>query len=338
MQIGPGQKPRPFVAAPVPDRPVPEPDADLPARPEVRPATLALGPQDLSPLTRPPVPPERNAPPPMPPARPPDRDKIQAALFGGKPKPFADAMPLPVEPAAPVAAAPFDAAFASGTATTARTPAWDRQPAGGAWGGPPAPTSQPVDWSGPAQSAPLAGLPEPSATSPSDGFGFPLGAPQVSPQALSPRQPSVAMPDRPAPLLMDVTPLALGLETAGGYVQHLVNRNAPIPTEKTRVFSTARDDQTDVEVRICQGDSNLYKDNQALGAITLTGLRKARRGEIRIEVTFMIDASGILDVKATDLDTRRAQALRIALRGGIDQAEVDQMRQRQERELFPAQR
>ena len=89
-------------------------------------------------------------------------------------------------------------------------------------------------------------------------------------------------------------------------------------------------------MRICQGDSNVYNDNQALGAIALTGLRKARRGEIRIEVTFMIDASGILDVKATDLDTRRAQALRIALRGGIDQGEVDQMRKRQE-QMFPAQ-
>jgi molecular chaperone DnaK len=289
IQIATGPKPKPVVAAPSLEAPVRQPTPDVPVRkpaPEPRPSTLSLEANDLAPASRPP-PPERHAPP-VPPPRAPDRDKIHAALFGGKPKPaFADALPLPPDP------------------------------------------------------GPLQGLPEPAsipATTPSAGFGFPMGAPQVSPQALSPRQPSVAMPDRPAPLLMDVTPLALGLETAGGYVQHLVNRNAPIPTEKTRVFSTARDDQTEVEVRICQGDSNVYKDNQALGAITLTALRKARRGEIRIEVTFMIDASGILDVKATDLDTRHVQALRVALRGGIDQAEVDQMRQRQERELFPAQR
>jgi molecular chaperone DnaK len=133
---------------------------------------------------------------------------------------------------------------------------------------------------------------------------------------------------------MDVTPLALGLETVGGYVQQLVARNAPIPTEKTRVFSTGKDEQTEVEVRICQGDSNVYQQNQALGAVTLSGLRKALRGVVRIEVTFMIDASGILDVKATDLDTKRVQNIRIALKGGVGDTEVEAMRQRQA-QFFP---
>ncbi len=291
MQIGTGNQARPL--APAPDPIVPDVLAALPPPREARPGpmTLDLGPDDVASAT-PPVPPApppapppaaRPGPPPVPPQRTPDRQKIQAALFGGKPNPFAEAMPLSE---ARAAAPTFE-------------PAWD---------------DAPVD----------------------SGFGDRAFAPEISPTALAPRQPSVTMPDRAPPLLMDVTPLALGLETAGGYVQHVVNRNAPIPTEKTRVFSTARDDQTEVEVRICQGDSNVYRDNQELGAIALTGLRRAPRGELRIEVTFMIDASGILDVKATDLDTRREQALRIALRGGVDQDEVDQMRERQERDLFPA--
>ena len=184
----------------------------------------------------------------------------------------------------------------------------------------------------PEQPAPLGG---PTGVAPA-GLAPALPAPEAapSPQAVAPRQPVVTMPHRPAPLLMDVTPLSLGLETAGGYVQQLVGRNAPIPTEKTRVFSTGKDDQTEVEVRICQGDSNVFQQNQPLGAVTLGSLRKARRGEIRIEVTFMIDASGILDVKATDLDTKRVQAIRIALTGGASEAEVEAMRQRQA-QLFP---
>jgi len=179
----------------------------------------------------------------------------------------------------------------------------------------------------PPAAAPLGGVFAPSNA-------LPVPEMAVSPQALAPRQPVVAMPDRPAPLLMDVTPLSLGLETVGGFVQQLVARNAPIPTEKTRVFSTGKDEQTEVEVRICQGDSNVFAQNQALGAVSLSQLRKARRGDVRIEVTFMIDASGILDVKATDLDTKRVQAIRIALKGGASDAEVDAMRARQA-QLFP---
>lgn len=176
-------------------------------------------------------------------------------------------------------------------------------------------------------------LPPPEATPLAPAYpqtnALPLPDMSPSPQANAPRQPTISMADRPAPLLMDVTPLSLGLETVGGFVQQLVARNAPIPTEKTRVFSTGKDDQSEVEVRICQGDSNVFKDNQELGRITLSGLRKVLRGVIRIEVTFMIDASGILDVKATDLDTKRVQTIRVALKGGVGDAEVDAMRQRQ---------
>ena len=183
---------------------------------------------------------------------------------------------------------------------------------------------------------PLPSAPEPSwanfampSLPPPEAISLMPTESMPSPQALAPRQPVVAMPDRPAPLLMDVTPLALGLETAGGYVQQIVGRNAPIPTEKTRVFSTGKDAQTAVEVRICQGDASTFSENQALGAITLTNLRSAKRGEIRIEVTFMIDASGILDVKATDLDTKHAQSIRVSLKGGVADAEIAAMKARQ---------
>jgi molecular chaperone DnaK len=158
----------------------------------------------------------------------------------------------------------------------------------------------------------------------------PQPAPQPAPQQLAPRQPVVSMPQRAAPLLMDVTPLSLGIETAGGYCQQIVHRNAPIPTESSRVFATARDGQTEVELKICQGESNRFDENQALGVLMIGPLRQAKRGDVRIEITFMIDQNGILDVKATDMDAQRAQAIRIALRGGVDVAEVDAMRQRQE--------
>jgi molecular chaperone DnaK len=201
-----------------------------------------------------------------------------------------------------------------------------------------APAADPASSPGMSWSDFAVSIPPPASAPLSPGFGpsnaLPVPSASPSPQAVAPRAPVVAMPDRPAPLLMDVTPLSLGLETVGGFVQQLVARNAPIPTEKTRVFSTGKDEQTEVEVRICQGDSNVFTQNQPLGAVSLTQLRKARRGEVRIEVTFMIDASGILDVKATDLDTKRVQAIRIALKGGASDAEVEAMRQRQA-QLFP---
>ncbi|MEM9074707.1 MAG: Hsp70 family protein [Myxococcota bacterium] len=144
-------------------------------------------------------------------------------------------------------------------------------------------------------------------------------------------QPVLSMPDRPAPLLMDVTPHSLGIETAGGYCQHLIRRNAPIPTEQARVFSTASDGQDSVVVRICQGEERAYAENQALGEIELRGLRSAPRGSVRIDVTFILDASGVLAVKAVDADTGQAQSIQINLKGGADDAAIEEMRARQQR-------
>ena len=175
--------------------------------------------------------------------------------------------------------------------------------------------------------------PPPAPAPPMMALGAPLvgaAVPIALTAAPAPRQASVPMSGRPAPLLMDVTPLSLGIETAGGFCQPIVQRNAPIPTEKSRVFATARDGQTEVELRVCQGEANRFDENQALGSLMIGPLRQAKRGEVRIEITFMIDQNGILDVKAVDMDARREQAIRISLKGGVDMAEVNAMRARQE--------
>ena len=142
--------------------------------------------------------------------------------------------------------------------------------------------------------------------------------------------PVVQMADRPPPLLMDVTPHSLGIETVGGYAERIIKRNAPIPIEQTRIFTTAQDDQEIVRVTVCQGESRRFSDNQPLGEIELSGLRRARRGEVRIEVTFMIDANGTLDVKATDVATGKRESIRINLLGGFDEEAMSDMRARQE--------
>ncbi len=168
----------------------------------------------------------------------------------------------------------------------------------------------------------------------------PVAAPEPPPQPEPPAPPVVPvgaspavleMPDRPPPLLMDVTPHSLGLETAGGYTLHLIRRNAPIPSEQSRVFTTAADMQDSVQISICQGEERAFKNNQQLGQIELSGLRAAPRGAVSIEVTFLIDASGTLNVKAVDTDTGHAQDIKINLLGGADEDEIERMRQRQSR-------
>jgi hypothetical protein len=132
------------------------------------------------------------------------------------------------------------------------------------------------------------------------------------------------------PLLMDVTPRALGIETVGGWCEHVIRRNAPIPVEQTRFFTTAADGQTSVRVSVCQGESRTFTDNQRLGAVELTGLAPAPRGEAKILVTFMLDANGTLDVKAVDAATGRSQQIRVQLVGGHTADELEHMRRRQE--------
>ena len=121
-------------------------------------------------------------------------------------------------------------------------------------------------------------------------------------------------------LLMDVTSHSLGIATAGGYTEFLIEKNTPIPAEGTRVFTTAREDQDMVRIRICQGQGKRFDDNAVLGQLELTGLRRAARSEIQVQVTFLVDANGILQVSARDLQTGRDERAVLSVLGVTDSA------------------
>ncbi|MEO1296709.1 MAG: Hsp70 family protein, partial [Cyanobacteria bacterium J06636_16] len=127
-------------------------------------------------------------------------------------------------------------------------------------------------------------------------------------------------------LLLDVTPLSLGIETLGEVFTKIIERNTTIPTSKTQIFSTATDGQTSVEVHALQGERAMAKDNKSLGKFQLAGIPPAPRGVPQIEVSFEIDANGILQVAAKDKGTGRAQSIRITDTGGLSQDEVERMR------------
>ncbi len=126
-------------------------------------------------------------------------------------------------------------------------------------------------------------------------------------------------------LLLDVTPLSLGIETLGGVMTTLIPRNTTIPTRKSEVFSTAVDNQTSVEVHVLQGERPLARDNRTLGRFHLVGLPAAPRGVPQIEVTFDIDANGIVNVAAKDMATGKAQTITISGSSGLSKEEVDRM-------------
>jgi molecular chaperone DnaK len=126
-------------------------------------------------------------------------------------------------------------------------------------------------------------------------------------------------------LLLDVTPLSLGIETMGGIMTPLIQRNTTIPTRKSEVFSTASDNQTSVEVHVVQGERPLARDNRTLGRFHLVGLPPAPRGVPQIEVTFDIDANGIVNVSAKDLGTQKEQKITITASSGLSKDEVERM-------------
>ncbi|PYR45165.1 MAG: molecular chaperone DnaK [Acidobacteria bacterium] len=126
-------------------------------------------------------------------------------------------------------------------------------------------------------------------------------------------------------LLLDVTPLSLGIETMGGVMTTLIPRNTTIPTRKSEIFSTASDNQTSVEVHVLQGERSLARDNRTLGKFHLVGLPPAPRGVPQIEVTFDIDANGIVNVSAKDLGTGKEQKITITASSGLAKDEVDRM-------------
>lgn len=127
-------------------------------------------------------------------------------------------------------------------------------------------------------------------------------------------------------LLLDVTPLSLGIETMGGVMTHMIPANTTIPTRKTEVFSTATDSQTSVEVHILQGERPMARDNRSLGRFHLDGIPPAQRGVPQVEVTFDIDANGILAVSAKDKGTNKEQNIRIESSTGLSKEEIEKMK------------
>lgn len=126
-------------------------------------------------------------------------------------------------------------------------------------------------------------------------------------------------------VLLDVTPLTLGIETLGGVLTPLIPRNTTIPTTKSQIFSTAADNQPAVDIMVYQGERPMAHDNKLLGHFQLTGIKPARRGEPRIEVTFSIDVNGIVKVSAKDLDTQKVQDITISGSNGLSKEDIDRM-------------
>jgi molecular chaperone DnaK len=145
---------------------------------------------------------------------------------------------------------------------------------------------------------------------------------------------AVAVPEAlQAPLLLDVTPLSLGVETVDGYCEHIIRRNSAIPAGQTKMFTTARDRQEAVIVRICQGEDRKISGNQLLGEVILDELRPAARGKVQIAVRFMIDADGTLQVRAQDVGTGQQQQIAIKLIGELDEDEIEQLTRRHQAKL-----
>jgi molecular chaperone DnaK len=127
-------------------------------------------------------------------------------------------------------------------------------------------------------------------------------------------------------LLIDVTPQSLGVATVGGFVERLIERNSAIPIGKTKVFTTSVDDQVEVKIEVFQGESRMAMDNEKLGEFVLEGLRPAIRGNVRIAVSFDIDANGIVNVTAEDESSGQGSSIRLEASTGMSEEEVEDLK------------
>jgi molecular chaperone DnaK len=131
--------------------------------------------------------------------------------------------------------------------------------------------------------------------------------------------------DKHEMVLLDVTPHALGIMTQGGYFEELIPQNTTVPTHRTKIFTTSRDHQTAVKIVVMQGESERAENNELLGEFILTGLRRAAKGAVEIEVTFEINADGIVSVHAKDLETSKEQSIEVTASSGLTRDEIKNM-------------
>ena len=158
-----------------------------------------------------------------------------------------------------------------------------------------------------------------------------IAPPPPAPAPLQPPAwppPSLARPLTQSPVVMDVTPRGLGIGTVAGYCEELIRRNSRVPTETRKLFVTSRDDQDAVRIIVCQGESRRLDNNVVIGDLVLAGLPRRPRGETSIEVTFHLDANGILQVRARDAQTGNEQRASLDLVGAMPQEEVAASRER----------
>ena len=187
----------------------------------------------------------------------------------------------------------------------------------------PPPLAPPVPFAPPAPLAPPAPFapPPPLVPLPTDFGSSPSQTGARAPESVRP--PSMRPPSAPpAPILVDVTPLTLSVETVGGYCDAIIARNTPVPCERAREFVTAADNQTSVRVRIGQGESARFGANTLLGELELSGLRPGLRGSVQLTVTFALDTNGMLNVSARDTHTGRATSVEVRLVGLPDQQQL----------------
>ena len=192
------------------------------------------------------------------------------------------------------------------------------------------PTSSSYSGSFPQAPAPPAGMAPLAAPLLPQTYGAPLSSPPPPTYLSQPPRPPVFTQSMPPPVLIDVTPRALVVETAGGFCDTIIPRNAQIPCERTRVFATAQDGQQTVRVRVAQGEDPAFRANTYLGEVELGGIRPAARGEVSVSVTFELDADGTLRVHASDTMTGRQASAQLHLMGVAAEADIATMRRRME--------